>query len=293
MNRQGRIRAPPTRERLRHPRPRPTRRTRSRPCRRTSRPSRSPRPTRGPATPRRSPSSSSGSKGPASVASTKPSVSLRTQVQDAQLHLRRQVPLRPGPLLLRARRVRIKAAAGALVAARVQDEALPLRRLGVPLLRGRPLPVRAHGPRAGVPRLRTESRVCVPTRPAESAAVAPARDDASCRWRGLARHHRRGDDASRRWRGTRSTPPTQVEELQYLRPPPAKTQDKKYKTRMCRYGAGTCPYGVSCSYAHSAVVFRAEKSTLRAVDAKAGRSARRRSSGRSRPTSRRASRPTS
>jgi hypothetical protein len=55
-----------------------------------------------------------------------------------------------------------------------------------------------------------------------------------------------------------------------LRPPPAKTQDKKYKTRMCRYGAGTCPYGVSCSYAHSAVVFRAEKSTLRAVDAKSG-----------------------
>ena len=57
---------------------------------------------------------------------------------------------------------------------------------------------------------------------------------------------------------------------QYLRPPPAKTQDKKYKTRMCRYCAGTCPYGVSCSYAHSAVVFRAEKSTLRAVDAKSG-----------------------
>ena len=55
-----------------------------------------------------------------------------------------------------------------------------------------------------------------------------------------------------------------------MRPPPAKTQDKKYKTRMCRYGAGTCPYGVSCSYAHSAVVFRAEKSTLRAVDAKSG-----------------------
>ena len=38
-----------------------------------------------------------------------------------------------------------------------------------------------------------------------------------------------------------------------MRPPLAKTQDKKYKTRMCRYGAGTCPYGVSCSYAHSAV----------------------------------------
>ena len=82
----------------------------------------------------------------------------------------------------------------------------------MPLLRGRPLPVRAHGPRAGVPS-----------------------------------------------RGTRSTPPTQVEELQYLRPPLAKTQDKKYKTRMCRYGAGTCPYGVSCSYAHSAVACRAEK----------------------------------
>ena len=49
--------------------------------------------------------------------------------------------------------------------------------------------------------------------------------------------------------------PTQVEELQYVRPPPAKTQDRKYKTRMCRYGAGACPYGVSCSYAHSAVVF--------------------------------------
>ena len=48
---------------------------------------------------------------------------------------------------------------------------------------------------------------------------------------------------------------TQVEELQYVRPPPAKTQDRKYKTRMCRYGAGACPYGVSCSYAHSAVVF--------------------------------------
>ena len=61
MNRQGWTRAQPTRERLRHPRPRPTRRTRSRRCRRTSRPSRSPRPTRGPATPRRSPSSSSGS----------------------------------------------------------------------------------------------------------------------------------------------------------------------------------------------------------------------------------------
>ena len=91
MNRQGWTRAPPTRERLRHPRPRPTRRTRtrSRRCRRTSRPSRSPRPTRGPATPRRSPSSSSGSKGPASVASTLPSVNLRTQVQDAHLHLRR------------------------------------------------------------------------------------------------------------------------------------------------------------------------------------------------------------
>ena len=84
----------------------------------------------------------------------------------------------------------------------------------MPLLRGRPLPVRAHGPRGGVPS-----------------------------------------------RGTRSIPPTQVEELQYLRPPPAKTQDKKYKTRMCRYGAGTCPYGVSCSYAHSAVACRAEKST--------------------------------
>ena len=78
-----------------------------------------------------------------------------------------------------------------------------------------------------------------------------------------------------------------------MRPPLAKTQDKKYKTRMCRYGAGTCPYGVSCSYAHSAVVFRAEKSTLRVGGAKAGRSARRRSSGRSSPTSRRASRPTS
>ena len=143
-------------------------------------------------------------------------------VQDAHVHLRRQVPLRPGPLLLRARRVGIEAAAGALVAARVQDEALPLRRLGVPLLCGRPLPVRAHGPRAGVPS-----------------------------------------------RGTRSIPPTQVEELQYLRPPPAKPSDA-YKTRMCRYGAGTCPYGVSCSYAHSAVVFRAEKSTLRAVDAKNG-----------------------
>ena len=125
------------------------------------------------------------------------------------------MPLRPGPLPLRARRVRIEAAAGALVAARVQDEALPLRRLGVPLLRGRPLPVRAHGPRAGVPS-----------------------------------------------RGTRSIPPTQVEELQYLRPPPAKTQDKKYKTRMCRYGAGTCPYGVSCSYAHSAVSRRVELKIL-------------------------------
>ena len=45
-----------------------------------------------------------------------PGVSLRTQVQDAHLHLRRQVPLRPGPLLLRTRRVRIEAAAGALVA---------------------------------------------------------------------------------------------------------------------------------------------------------------------------------
>ena len=31
---------------------------------------------------------------------------------------------------------------------------------------------------------------------------------------------------------------------------------------MCRYGAGTCPYGVSCSYAHSAVVFRAELKIL-------------------------------
>ena len=51
---------------------------------------------------------------------------------------------------------------------------------------------------------------------------------------------------------------TQVEELQYVRPPPAKTQDRKYKTRMCRYGAGACPYGVSCSYAHSAVVIRVE-----------------------------------
>ena len=78
-----------------------------------------------------------------------------------------------------------------------------------------------------------------------------------------------------------------------MRPPPSKTQDKKYKTRMCRYGAGTCPYGVGCSYAHSAVARRAEKSTLRAVDAKAGRPAHRRSSGRSSRTSRRASRPTS
>ena len=47
-----------------------------------------------------------------------------------------------------------------------------------------------------------------------------------------------------------------------MRPPPAKTQDKKYKTRMCRYGAGTCPYGVSCSYAHSAVAFRADGTLL-------------------------------
>ena len=78
-------------------------------------------------------------------------MSLRIQVQDAHLHLRRRVPLRPGPLLLRARRGRAAAAAGAVVAARVQDEALPLRHLGVPLLRRRPLPVRAHGPRAGVP----------------------------------------------------------------------------------------------------------------------------------------------
>ena len=78
-------------------------------------------------------------------------MSLRIQVQDAHLHLRRRVPLRPGPLLLRARRVGAAAAAGAVVAARVQDEALPLRHLGVPLLRRRPLPVRAHGPRAGVP----------------------------------------------------------------------------------------------------------------------------------------------
>ena len=31
---------------------------------------------------------------------------------------------------------------------------------------------------------------------------------------------------------------------------------------MCRYGAGTCPYGVSCSYAHSAVVFRVELKIL-------------------------------
>ena len=60
---------------------------------------------------------------------------------------------------------------------------------------------------------------------------------------------------------------------------------------MCRYGAGTCPYGVSCSYAHSAVVFRAELNSLRRLHE--SRSARRRSSGRSSPTSRRASRPTS
>ena len=92
--------------------------------------------------------------------STKPSVRRRPQVQDAHVHLWRRVPLRPGPLLLRARRGRAAAAAGAVVAARVQDEALPLRRFRVPLLRRRPLPVRAHGPRAGVPRLRPESRAC-------------------------------------------------------------------------------------------------------------------------------------
>ena len=103
--------------------------------------------------------------------------------------------------------------------------------------------------------------MCVTTRPAESAAVARARDDASCRWRGLARHHRRGDDASRRWRGT-SLDATDAGRGACTRPPPAKTQDKKYKTRMCRYGAGTCPYGVSCSYAHSAVVFRVELKIL-------------------------------
>ena len=62
--------------------------------------------------------------------------------------------------------------------------------------------------------------------------------------------------------------PTQVEELQYVRPPPAKTQDRKYKTRMCRYGAGACPYGVSCSYAHSAVVFSAENQLFRVDGAK-------------------------
>ena len=75
------------------------------------------------------------------------------------MHLRRRLPLRPGPLLLRARRGRAAAAAGAVVAARVQDEALPLRRFRVPLLRRRPLPVRAHGPRAGVP-LHGVSCVC-------------------------------------------------------------------------------------------------------------------------------------
>ena len=48
---------------------------------------------------------------------------------------------------------------------------------------------------------------------------------------------------------------------------------------------------MSCSYAHSAVVFRAELNSLRALDATYR--SRRRSSGRSSPTSRRASRPTS
>ena len=148
LTRHDRIRAAPTRGGLRRPL---TRKIRSRRCRRTSRPSRSPRPIQNQATPGPSPSSSSASIDPASVVFTKYCGSLRPQVQDAHVHLWRRVPLRPGPLLLRARRGRAAAAAGAVVAARVQDEALPLRRVGVPLLRRRPLPVRAHGPRAGVP----------------------------------------------------------------------------------------------------------------------------------------------
>jgi len=55
----------------------------------------------------------------------------------------------------------------------------------------------------------------VTTRPAESAAVARARDDASCRWRGLARHHRRGDDASMASR-RRHAPSTRPRESLYV-----------------------------------------------------------------------------
>ena len=203
------------------------------------------------------------------------------------------MPLRPGPLLLRTRRVRIKAAAGALVAARVQDEALPLRRLGVPLLCGRPLPVRAHGPRAGVPRLRTESRVC---------------DDASRRER------RRRPRARRRvvpmmW--TRSTPSTRRRRVAPMARDPLDTTDAGRGAPVPAAAAGE-DAGQEVQDAHvplrrghvplrRELLLRAQRrcfprgtqNSLRAVDAKAGRSARRRSSGRSSPTSRRASRPTS
>ena len=175
LKRRGRIRAAPTREGLRHPQP--TRRTRSRHYQTTSRPSRSPRPTQNQATPGPSPSSSKGSIDPASGAFTTYRVRRRPQVQDAHVHLWRRVPLRPGPLLLRPRRGRAAAAAGAVVAARVQDEALPLRRFRVPLLRRRPLPVRAHGPRAGVPS-RTESRMCTAAGRGAPVRAAAAGEDA-------------------------------------------------------------------------------------------------------------------
>ena len=97
-----------------------------------------------------------------------------------------------------------------------------------------------------------------------AASECPFYADGRCQYA----HTVRGPASQSRVRVT--TASTQVEELQYVRPPPAKTQDRKYKTRMCRYGAGACPYGVSCSYAHSAVACRAELNSLCGVFMRVG-----------------------
>ena len=201
------------------------------------------------------------------------------------------MPLRPGPLLLRvtSRAARRRAGTPEYKTKPCRYAASSARQ------RGRPLPVRAHGPRGGVPR-HTESRVCVTTLRAESAAVARARDDASCRWRGLARHHRRGDDASAdgaglaRYHRRRS----RSSRLGGRRRRRRRTRAHKTRDGVPRIRRGHVPL-------RRELLLRAQRRSRAArnskdpgaVDAKAGRSRAGGPSGRASPTSRRASRPTS
>ena len=149
-------------------------------------------------------------------------------VQDAHVHLRRQVPLRPGPLLLRARRVGTRP---------------PQARWWLPEYKTKPCRYAA----SECPFMRT--------------AAASTRTRSAGR-RPIARDSLDTTDAGRGAPTTRSAAAGEDE-------------DKKYKTRMCRYGAGI---------ARSAQVLRAQRRSLprgkinssRRRRGKPGRSARRR-----------------